>query len=101
MDRLAAVGDTRMFPAAFSKEFSGSKVKAFLQCSAQRLLEDDIGGVLGFIVQAHGIEVGQFKVCAPKGVNLATGGYGANHLLRRRFQHNDSEGVFNSGFATC
>ena len=100
VDRLAAVEDTRMFPAAFERDFYGPNVKTFLRCSAQRLLTSTTGAVTGVIVQPRDNRPA-FTVHARKGVILATGGYGANLSLRRHFQADPSDVTIYSGLATC
>jgi fumarate reductase flavoprotein subunit len=100
VDRLAAVGDTKMFPAAFERDFSGPNCKTFLCCSAQRLLTDSAGAVIGVIVQPRDNQP-SFTVYARKGVILAAGGYGANLALRRHFQPDTSDVTIYSGLHTC
>ena len=101
VDRLAAVEDTKMFPAAFEKEFTGPNVKTFLKCSGHRLLVDSSGRVTGVVVQPRDPQLEQFKVHATRGVILATGGYGANLSLRRHYQHDPKDGRLYSGLGTC
>ena len=101
VDRLAAVEDTKMFPAAFQKEFSGPNVRTFLKCSGQRLLIDVGGRVTGIVVQPQDSQLKPFKVHARGGVILATGGYGANLSLRRHYQHDPTDGRLYSGLGTC
>ena len=102
VDRLAAVDDTKMFPEAFDRKyFSGQKVRTFLNCAGQRLLTDDDGTVTGVIVRPTSQGYRPFKVYARKGVILATGGYGANLLLRRQFQRDPSDVSIYSGLPTC
>ena len=100
VDRLAAVENTDMFPAAFEADFAGPRVKTFLKCSGQRLLVDTSGRVSGVVVQPRSGSR-SFKVHARKGVILSTGGYGANLALRRHFQHDATEGRLYSGLHTC
>jgi len=100
VNRLAAVEDTKMFPAAFQRDFSGPNVKTCLRCSAQRLITDSFGDVTG--VQVHLRDgIPPFTVHARKVVVLATGGYGTNPSLRRHFQPNSEEMSIYSGLPTC
>lgn len=101
VDRLAAVDDTKMFPAAFEKEFTGSQVQVFLRCAGERLLSDSDGRVNGVTVRPADPEAKPFKVHAKGGVVLATGGYGANLALRRHYQHDPRDGRLYSGLGTC
>ncbi len=102
VDRLAAVDDTKMFPEAFDKKYlSGPKVRTFLNCAGQRLLVDDDGRVTGVIVRPASEDHKPFKVHAKKGVVLATGGYGANLLLRRQYQRDPSDVSIYAGLPTC
>lgn len=100
VDRLAAVEDTKMFPAAFEQDFAGPNVKTFLRCSAQRLLTDSTGSVVGVLVQPRDNQP-SFSVRARKGVIIAAGGYGANLSLRRHFQPDPSDVTIYSGLPTC
>ena len=100
VDRLAAVEDTRMFPAAFERDFSGPNCKTFLRCTAQRLLTDSAGAVIGVVVQPRDNQP-QFTVRAGKGVIITAGGYGANLSLRRHFQPDPSDVKIYSGLHTC
>ncbi|KAL3441404.1 FAD binding domain-containing protein [Aspergillus insuetus] len=100
VDRLAAVEDTKMFPAAFEKEFSGPDVKTYLRCTAQRLIKED-GIVKGVYVQPNAKDSAPFAVWVTKGVILATGGYGANPSLRRHFQADPEDMKIFAGLATC
>ena len=99
VDRLAAVADTKMFPAAFERDFAGPHVKTYLQCSAQRLIVED-GAVKGVQVQHRDGGV-NFTVRARKGVILATGGYQANPSLRRHFQPDKTVMGIYPGLSTC
>lgn len=101
VDRLAAVDDTKMFPAAFQKEFTGSQVQAFLNCAGERLLSDSTGRITGVTVRPVDQKAAPFKVHAKGGVVLATGGYGANLALRRHYQHDSRDGRLYSGLGTC
>ncbi|KFZ15700.1 hypothetical protein V502_05443 [Pseudogymnoascus sp. VKM F-4520 (FW-2644)] len=99
VDRLAAVEDTKMFPAAFERDFAGPHVKTYLQCSAQRLLVED-GVVKGVRVQPRDGSR-SFIVRARKGVILATGGYQANPALRRHYQVDKTAMDIYPGLPTC
>lgn len=99
VDRLAAVEDTKMFPAAFEGDFAGPHVKTYLQCTAQRLIVED-GVVKGVRVQ-HRNGGGYFTVRARKGVILATGGYQANPALRRHYQPDKSSMEIYPGLTSC
>ncbi|KAI5460769.1 succinate dehydrogenase [Mariannaea sp. PMI_226] len=99
VDRLAAVEDTSMFPAAFKQEFEGPNVKAYLRCVGERLIMD---GQTAIGVQVRPRDSGKaFNVWARKGVVLATGGYGANPALRRHFQVDPRDMSIFSGLSTC
>ena len=99
VDRLAAVEDTSMFPAAFEPEFSGPNVKAYLRCAGERIIMDG--------QTAKGVHVRPrdgsppFNVWASKGIMLATGGYGANPALRRHFQVDPKDMSIYAGLNTC
>ncbi|KFZ19698.1 hypothetical protein V501_00560 [Pseudogymnoascus sp. VKM F-4519 (FW-2642)] len=99
VDRLAAVEDTKMFPAAFERDFAGPHVKTYLRCSAQRLLVED-GVVKGDRVQPRDGSR-SFIVRARKGVILATGGYQANPALRRHYQVDKTAMDIYPGLPTC
>lgn len=101
VDRLAAVEDTKMFPAAFAKEFDGPDVKVFLKSCGERLLTGSDGQVNGVAVRPVDDHAQPFKVHAKHGVILATGGYGANLALRRHYQHDPRDGRLYSGLSTC
>ena len=100
VDRLAAVEDTTMFPAAFERDFAGPQCKTFLRCSAHRLLTASTGAVTGVVVHPRNTAQPPFSVHARKGVILATGGYGANPALRRHFQPDPPVMAIFSGLAT-
>ena len=100
VDRLAAVENTAMFPAAFESDFAGAHVQTYLRSSADRLLVEN-GTVVGVRVRPTDEGLLPFNVRARKGVILATGGYQANPSLRRRFQPDKPMmGVF-PGLPTC
>ncbi len=84
VDRLAAVEDTKMFPAAFEADFAGPNVKTYVKCSAKRLVFSN-GKVQGVVVQPRDGSP-SFTTWARKGVILASGGYQANPAIRQRFQ---------------
>ena len=99
MDRLAAVVDTKMFPAAFERDFAGPHVKTYLQCSSQRLIVED--GVVKAVRVQHRDGSAKYKVRARTGVILASGGYQANPSLRRHFQPDKTVMGIYSGLSTC
>ena len=79
---MAAVAGDKMFLQAFP-EFVGPHVKTYINCAARRLVVKD-GTVHG--VRAQPKRVPPFTAWARKGVIIASGGFGANPALRRRFQ---------------
>ncbi|KAH8819244.1 succinate dehydrogenase [Xylogone sp. PMI_703] len=99
VERMAAAEDTKMFPAAFERDFAGPNVTTYVSCAAQRLLfENEV--VKGVQVQSQDGHV-LFTVRARKGVILATGGYQANPALRRRYQPDNEVMEAYAGLPTC
>ncbi|KAF9885365.1 hypothetical protein FE257_012982 [Aspergillus nanangensis] len=99
VDRLAAVEDTTMFPAAFEPEFSGPNVKTYLRCTGERII---MTGPTASGIRVQPRDGGSpFNVWASKGIVLATGGYGANPALRRHFQVDPKDVSIFSGLGTC
>ncbi|MEU8250324.1 FAD-binding protein [Nonomuraea sp. NPDC048916] len=95
IDRMAAVVDPWMFQRAFRPDFESPNVRTLFRATARRLVTDAGGRVTGVVVRqettdADGAVVPggarTVTVAARRGVVLATGGYQANPLLRRRFQ---------------
>jgi succinate dehydrogenase/fumarate reductase flavoprotein subunit len=82
--RLAAVEDTHQFARAFTPEFEGPHVTAYLNTRAERLVTEG-GRVVGVHVPASAVGPA-FTVRARRGVVLATGGVQANPEIRRRLQ---------------
>jgi succinate dehydrogenase/fumarate reductase flavoprotein subunit len=99
VDRVAAAEDTKMFPAAFEQDFAGPNVTTYVSCTAQRLLFEG-GVVTGVQIQPRDGSP-PFTVRARKGVILATGGFGANPALRRRYQPDIEVMDAYVGLATC
>ena len=97
VDRMAAVADSKMFSQAFP-EFAGPHVKTYLNCAAQQLVMEN-GAVHGVRVQPKNDP--PFTVWTRKGVIIASGGYGANPALRRRFQIDPRDMSIYSGLPTC
>lgn len=99
VERMAAVENTEMFPAAFENEFAGPHVRTYVSCVAERLLFEH-GVVKGALVQPRDCAP-SFIVRARKGVILATGGYGANPGLRRHYQPDIEFMDAYAGLPTC
>lgn len=98
--RLAAVEDTLMFAKAFEPEFAGPNVTTYLNTTTQQLIIED-GKVMGILAQPKRNGTSPFTVHARKGVILATGGYQANPMLRRRYQVDATSTYPYPGLDTC
>lgn len=88
VDRMAAVEDPWMFQRAFQPDFELPSVATLYRTTARELRTDATGRVTGVVVDREepGGTIEVLELTARKGVVLATGGYQANHLLRRRYQ---------------
>jgi succinate dehydrogenase/fumarate reductase flavoprotein subunit len=95
--RMLALESPEDFRTCFARELERLGVTLLLKSHADRLLTDD-GRVVGVSLVHQGATITDLEpqaALARKGVVLATGGYQANHDLRRHYQsEEDARGPF-------